>query len=55
LAQLPEWQNKLRQIDQIALNNNQLEQVLDAEFIVMEMINQLPEKRRGVLDENGKL
>ena len=46
LAKLPDWDRQIKALDQSKLTNEQLDQVLDAERMIMEIANQPCEKLR---------
>jgi len=49
LAKLPDWDRQIKALDQSRLTDQQLDQVLDAEWMIMEIANQPCEKLRGVI------
>jgi hypothetical protein len=52
---LPEWYREILEIDQRILTNEQLDQILDAEFMVTSIMEQPKTKLRGVVDIAGKV
>jgi hypothetical protein len=52
---MPKWYQEIIEIDQSLLTDGQLDQVLDAEFMIMSVMQQPQTKLRGVSDNSGNV